>query len=71
MTWRTVVAMLALLSACPEIGAAAARGRYSNFGPWSSNQSQVVPHDIRNTATPRTRKATKRPPPANTRGRLR
>jgi hypothetical protein len=33
--------MWALLLVCVEIGEAAARGRYSNFGPWSSNQSQA------------------------------
>jgi hypothetical protein len=35
----TAVAMCALLYA--DIGAVAARGRYSNFGPWSSSPSQA------------------------------
>lgn len=37
----TAVAMCALLLVCADIGEAAARGRYSNFGPWSSNHSQA------------------------------
>jgi hypothetical protein len=35
----TAAAMCALL--CADIGAVAARGRYSNFGPWSSSPSQA------------------------------
>jgi hypothetical protein len=35
----TAVAICALL--CAEIGAVAARGRYSNFGPWPSSHSQA------------------------------
>jgi hypothetical protein len=37
----TAVAMWPLLLVCADIGEAAARGRYSNFGPWSSNHSQA------------------------------
>jgi hypothetical protein len=37
----TAVAVWALLLVCADIGQAAARGRYSNFGPWSSNHSQA------------------------------
>ena len=33
--------MGALLLVYADIGEAAARGRYSNFGPWSSNHSQA------------------------------
>jgi hypothetical protein len=35
----TAVAMCALL--CADIGAVAARGRYSNFGPWPSSHWQA------------------------------
>jgi hypothetical protein len=49
VTKWAVVAVCGLLAVCAEIGEAAARGRYSNFGPWSSNHSQVT--EI--SATPR------------------
>jgi hypothetical protein len=42
VTKWTVVAICGLLAVCAEIGEAAARGRYSNFGPWSSNYSQAT-----------------------------
>src|SRR6516164_4629929 len=42
VTKWTVVAVCGLLAVCAEIGEAAARGRYSNFGPWSSNHSQAT-----------------------------
>jgi len=51
MTRRLAVAILGLpLAICVGIGDAAARGRYSNFGPWSNDHSQVLPRDISDAA---------------------
>jgi hypothetical protein len=46
VTRWTLIAILALFSACAEIREAAARGRHSNFGPWDVH-SQALPLDTR------------------------
>jgi len=57
VTKWTGVAVCGLLAVCAEIGEAAARGRYSNFGPWSSNHSQAT--EISATPRPNEHAATK------------
>ena len=47
MTKRAAGATFGLLLAiCVGIVDAAARGRYSNFGPWSNDHAQVLPRDV-------------------------
>jgi hypothetical protein len=46
VTKWTAVAMCGLLLVCAEIREAAARGGYSNFGPWADH-SQALPLDTR------------------------
>jgi hypothetical protein len=56
MARRVAVAILGLLSSIYlEIGDAAARGRYSNFGPWSNDQTQALPSYIGDVASQRPR----------------
>ena len=65
VTKWTAIAMWGLLLVCAEIGEAAARGRYSNFGPWPSNHSQASAI----SATPRSHEhAAAKPLPATTAG---
>jgi hypothetical protein len=51
VTKWTAIAMWGLLLVCAEIGEAAARGRYSNFGPWPSSHSQPVEYPRRRAPT--------------------
>ena len=63
VTKWTAIAMWGLLLVCTEIGEAAARGRYSNFGPWPSSHSRAGGI----SATPRPHEhATAKPLPATT-----
>jgi hypothetical protein len=56
MARRVAVAILGLLFTIYfEIGDAAARGRYSNFGPWSNDQTRVLPRYIGDVASQRLR----------------